>query len=192
MNLETERLILRKLCETDLDDFHSFRSNPEICKFQSFMTFTIEDSKKFIEEQSQTEFGTAGEWVQTGIVWKENNKLVGDFALKPEMDEPRTVEIGVTLNTPYQGKGFAIEAFTKVFEYLFNETETHRIIGLLDTENVGSRKLMENLNFRREAEFKKSYWDKKMNEWRDEYLYALLKDDFHHRDTENTEKERQK
>jgi RimJ/RimL family protein N-acetyltransferase len=96
------------------------------------------------------------------------------------------------LNTEYQGKGFAIEAFTKVFEYLFTETETHRIIGLLDTENIGSRKLMENLNFRREAEFKKSYWDKKMNEWRDEYLYALLKDDFHHRDTENTEKERQK
>lgn len=178
MNLETERLILRKLCETDLDDFHSFRSNPEIRKFQSFDVFTIEDSKKFIEEQKDLEFGTPGEWVQTGIVWKENNKLVGDFALKPERDEPRTVEIGVTLNTNYQGKGFAVEAFTKVFEYLFTETETHRIIGLLDTENVGSRKLMENLNFRREAEFEKSYWDKKMNEWRDEYLYALLKEDW--------------
>ena len=178
MNLETERLILRKLRTSDLDDFHAFRSNPEICKFQSFDAFTIEESKKFIEEQSQTEFGTPGEWVQTGIVWKENNKLVGDFALKPELHEPRTVEIGVTLNTEYQGKGFAVEAFTKVFEYLFTKTETHRIFGLLDTENVGSRKLMENLNFRREAEFKKSYWDKKMNEWRDEYLYALLKEDW--------------
>lgn len=161
MNLETERLILRKLRMSDLEEFHSFRSNPEICKFQSFLSFTIEDSKKFIEEQSKTEFGTPGEWVQTGIVWKENNKLVGDFALKPEMDEPRTVEIGVTLNIPYQGKGFAIEAFTKVFEYLFTETETHRIIGLLDTENIGSRKLMENLNFRREAEFKKAIGTRK-------------------------------
>jgi RimJ/RimL family protein N-acetyltransferase len=178
MNLETERLILRKLKMSDLEDFHSFRSNPEICKFQSFNAFTIGDSKKFIEEQSNAEFGTAGEWVQTGIVWKENNKLIGDFALKPERDEPRTVEIGVTLNTEYQGKGFAVEAFTKVFEYLFTKTETHRIIGLLDTENIGSQKLMENLNFRREAEFKKSYWDKKMNEWRDEYLYAMLKEDW--------------
>ncbi len=178
MNLETERLILRKLKMSDLDDFHSFRSNPEICKFQSFSAFTIEKSRKFIEEQSKTEFGTPGEWVQTGIVWKENNKLVGDFALKPERDEPRTVEIGVTLNTEFQGKGFAVEAFTKVFEYLFTETETHRIIGLLDTENHASRKLMENLNFRREAEFKKSYWDEKMNEWRDEYLYAMLKKDW--------------
>ncbi len=178
MNLETERLILRKLQMSDLNDFHSFRSNPEICKFQSFTPFTIEESKKFIEEQSQTVFGTPGKWAQVGIVWKESNKLVGDFALKPEKDEPRTVEIGVTLNTGYQGKGFAIEAFQKVFEHLFTETETHRVIGLLDTENHGSRKLMENLNFRREAEFKKSYWDAKMNEWRDEYVYALLKEDW--------------
>ncbi len=178
MNLKTERLILRKLKMSDLDDLYSFRSNPEIVKFQSFDAFTIEESKKFIEEQSQTEFGTPGEWVQTGIVWKENNKLVGDFALCPDKDEPRTVEIGVTINTEFQGKGFAIEAFKRVFEYLFTETETHRIIGMLDTENHGSRKLMENLNLRREAHFIKSYWDKGYNEWRDEYLYAMLKEDW--------------
>ena len=181
MNLETERLILRKLKMSDLEDFHSFRSNPEICKFQSFMTFEIEDSKKFIDEQKDLEFGKPGKWVQSGIVWKEDNKLVGDFALCPDKDEPRNVEIGVTLNTEYQGKGFAVEAFTKVFEYLFTKTETHRIVGLLDTENHGSRKLMENLNFRREAEHKKSYWDEKMNEWRDEYVYAMLKEEWEKR-----------
>ena len=178
MNLETDRLILRNLRETDLNDLHAFRSNPEICKFQSFEAFTIEESKKFIEEQKDAKFGAAGEWMQVGIEWKENNKLIGDLALKPEKDEPRTVEIGVTLNFEYQGKGFAVEAFTKVFEYLFTETETHRIFGVLDTENVGSRRLMENLNFRREAEFKKSFWDAKMNEWRDECLYAMLKSDW--------------
>ena len=178
MNLETQRLILRKLKMSDLEDLHSFRSNPEIVKFQSFEPLTIDESKKFIEEQSKTEFGTPGEWVQTGIVCKENDKLVGDFALCPDKDEPRTVEIGVTINTEFQGKGFAVETFNKVFEYLFTETETHRIIGILDTENHGSRKLMKNLDFRQEAHFKKSYWDKGLNEWRDEYLYAMLKEDW--------------
>ena len=110
MNLETNRLILRNLRETDLENFHAFRSNPEVCKFQSFDAFTIEESKKFIDEQKDAEFGTPGEWVQVGIVWKENNKLIGDFALKPEKSEPRVVEIGVTLNLEYRGKGFAVEA----------------------------------------------------------------------------------
>lgn len=178
MNLETERLILRNLRESDFDDFHQYRSNAEICKFQGFDVFTVEESKKFIKEQTDAKFGTAGEWIQIGIKWKETGRLVGDLALKPEAHEPRIVEIGVTLDLQYRGQGFAVEAFSGMFEYLFNETETHRIFGLLDVENVGSLHLMENLNFRREGEFKKSFWDKKMNEWRDEFLYAMLKEDW--------------
>ncbi len=178
MNLETERLILRNLRESDLEDFHCFRSNSEICKFQGFDAFTIEDSKKFIEEQKDAKFGAAGEWIQIGIEWKENKKLVGDLALKPEAHEPRIVEIGVTLDLEYRGKGFAVEAFCRMFKYLFGETETHRIFGILDVENIGSLRLLENLNFRREAHYKKSYWDKNMNEWRDEFLYAMLKEDW--------------
>lgn len=162
----------------DLEDFHSFRSDPEICKFQSFLSFTLEDSKKFLVEQRELEFGKPGEWVQTGIVLKETQKLIGDFALQPELEQPKTIEIGATLNTPYQGKGFAKEALSRVIEYLFSENETHRIIGVLDTENHASRKLCESLNFRREAEHKKSYWDEKMNEWRDEYVYAMLKEEW--------------
>lgn len=178
MNLETERLILRNLRASDLDDFHIYHCDPEICKYQSYDVFSVEDSRQFIEEQSRKEFGVPGEWAQAGIELKENGKLVGDFALKALKDEPRTVELGVTLNPQYQGKGIAVELFKRIFEYLFDETETHRIIGILDIENDGSRKLMENLNMRREAHFKKSYWDRGFNEWRDEYLYALLKEDW--------------
>ncbi len=178
MNLETERLLLRNLRESDLDDFHVYHCDPEICKFQSYDAFTIEDSEKFIAEQKNAEFGTPGEWAQTGLELKETGKLVGDFALRAMKDEPRTVELGITLNPKYQGKGIAVEAFRKVFEYLFSETETHRVFGILDIENDGSRKLLENLNFRREAHFRKSYWDKGFNEWRDEYLYALLKEEW--------------
>ena len=178
MNLETERLILRNLRESDLEDFHIYHSNPEVCKFQSYDAFNIGQSREFIEDQKNAKFGTPGEWVQVGIELKEHSKLIGDLALKPTKDEPRTVEIGVTLNPQFQGKGFAIEAFKTVFDHLFNKTETHRIFGILDVENDGSRKLLDNLNFRREAHFVKSYWDKNFNEWRDEFLYAMLREDW--------------
>ena len=32
--------------------------------------------------------------------------------------------------------------------------------------------------FVREAHYIKSYWDKNMNEWRDEFLYAMLKENW--------------
>lgn len=178
MILETERLILRNMKESDLEDFHSYRSNAEICKFQNFDVFTIEDSKEFIDKVKDLEFGTPGEWVQIGMEWKENGRLVGDFALQPEKDEPHIVEFGVTLNLQYRKQGFAVEALSKAFEYLFTETETQKILGVLDTENFGSKRLMENLNMKKVVELEKSFWDKKMNEWRDEYIYALRKQDW--------------
>ncbi len=178
MNIETERLILRNMTVRDLDDFHAYRSDVELCKFQDFDVFTVEESRAFIDKVKDIEFGAPGGWVQLGIELKESSRLIGDVALKPESDEPRNVEIGATLNPKYHGKGFAIEAFNRVFEYLFTKTETHRIFGILDTGNQGSLKLMKNLNFRREAHFIKSFWDKGFNEWRDEYLYAMLKEDW--------------
>ncbi|MCB1023029.1 MAG: GNAT family N-acetyltransferase [Acidobacteria bacterium] len=178
MKIETKRLVMRNMTENDLEDFHAYRSNVEICKFQDFDVFTIEESRAFIDKVKDLDFGTPGKWVQLGIELKESKKLIGDIALKPEAGEPRNVEIGVTLNPKYQGEGYAIEAFNRVFEYLFTKTETHRIFGILDTENHGSLKLMKNLNFRREAHYIKSFWDKGFNEWRDEYLYAMLKEDW--------------
>ncbi len=41
----------------------------------------------------------------------------------------------------------------------------------------GCIRLLENWNFRREAEFIKSFWDK-AEMWRDEYLYAMLKEEW--------------
>lgn len=156
MNLETDRLILRNLRTSDLDDFYLYRSNPDVCKFQSFDPFTIEDCKEFIEDKKDLKFGTAGERVQVGIEWKENNRLVGDIALRVDKNEPRLVEIGVTLNREYQHKGVAIEAFKRIFEYLFTETETHRIIGISDVENIESHRLVEKLNFRVKANLEKA------------------------------------
>lgn len=178
MNLETERLILRNLRADDFSDFHGYRSNAEICRFQSFDAFTVEQSRAFVESQKNAWFGVPGEWVQIAIESKENNRLIGDLALKPDAHEPRVVEIGITLNLENRKRGFAAEAFKAVFKRLFTETETHRIFGILDVENTDSLRLLENLNFRRQGEFKKSFWDAKSSEWRDEYLYALLKEDW--------------
>lgn len=178
MRLETERLILRNLREDDLADFHAHHSDPEICRFLRHDLFTPEMTREFIGRQKDAEFGMPGEWVQVGVELKEMGRLIGDLALKPEKEEPRVVEFGVTLGPGHRQRGYAIEALRAVFGHLFKDTDTHRIVGLLDTENDASRRLMENLGFRREGEFRKSFWDRRMDAWRDEYLYALLREDW--------------
>jgi RimJ/RimL family protein N-acetyltransferase len=174
MNLETNRLIIRNLRESDLEDFFAYRSDPRVCEFQGYEPMTRENAAGFIGKVKDAEFGKPGEWIQLGVELKSENKIIGDIGLRPEQNEPRIVEFGVSFSTRYQGKGYAREALTKIFDFLFNEAAIHRITGIVDAENPSVIRLLENLNFRREAEFKQSFWDAPKNEWRDEFLYAML------------------
>src|SRR5215213_2400533 len=177
MNLETNRLIIRNLRESDLEDFFEYRSDPRVCEFQGYEPITREDAEKFFGELKDAQPGKPGECVRLGIELKSKNKLIGDIALKSESNEPRIVEGGVSLSNQYQGNGYAKEALTAVFDFLFNEAAIHRITGIVDVENPGVIRLLETLKFRREAEFKQSFWDASKNEWRDEFLYAMLASD---------------
>jgi RimJ/RimL family protein N-acetyltransferase len=178
MNLETDRLILRNLRESDLDAFVAYRSDPKICEFQGVAPITRENAELYIEEQKNAEFGKAGERFQIAVELKSENKIIGDILLKQESGNARIVECGISFSSAYHGKGLAKEALVKIFSYLFEEKNVHRIFGITDVENASCIAMVENLNFRREAEFKQSFWDERKKHWRDEYLYAMLIDDW--------------
>ena len=63
LNIQTTRLNIRHLELSDLSDFHIYRSNPEVTKYQGFDAMTIEQSEEFIKGNSTKDFGKAGEWV---------------------------------------------------------------------------------------------------------------------------------
>ena len=176
MNLPTNRLIIRNLREGDLADFLEYRSDAEVCRFQGYEPFTETQAEKYIENVKDGKFGEAGKWFQLGIELKGEDKLIGDIGLKPEAFEVRIVEFGVSFSTAFQGKGYAKEALTHTFNYLFAEKNVHRIVGIVDVENLSCIHLLENMNFRREAHFLQSFCDNGV--WRDEYLYAMLKNDW--------------
>ena len=178
MNLESERLVIRKICERDWDDFYEYRSDPKICEFQSYEPIKKDDAAKFIAELKDAEFGNAGEWIQLAIELKSEKKMIGDIGLKPESYNSQVVEFGVSFSTKYQKQGLAKEALTEIFNYLFTEKNIHRIIGIMDVKNVSMIGLIESLKFRREAEFKQSFWDQEKKYWCDEFLYAMLKKDW--------------
>jgi len=76
LNIQTTRLNIRHLELSDLFDFHNYRSNPEITKYQGFDVMTIEQAEEFIKDNSTKYFGKAGEWVQYGIENIETKQLI--------------------------------------------------------------------------------------------------------------------
>ncbi|MEO7311184.1 MAG: GNAT family N-acetyltransferase [Chitinophagaceae bacterium] len=172
----TERLTIRNFHSKDWMDLFEYRSTPEICRFQGYEPYSAERCQQFAEAQSQTEFGEPGKWAQLAIELTSEKKLIADIGLKPEYFDTRLVEFGISLSHLYQRSGYAQEALNAVLDYLFTQHHVHRVTGITDQENESCIRLLEQVGFRKEGTTRQSFWNNNM--WRDEYLFAMLKNDF--------------
>jgi ribosomal-protein-alanine N-acetyltransferase len=173
LNIQTTRLNIRHLELSDLSDFHIYRSNPEVTKYQGFDVMTIEQAENFIKENSDKHFGKAGEWVQYGIENSETKRLIGDCAIKLDQYDRRIVEIGITISHLEQKKGFAKEVLLGILTFLFGTKEIHRVVEIVDAENIASINLLKSTGFKQEGHFVENIFFK--GKWGSEFQYAMLK-----------------
>ena len=176
MEIDTERLQIRNLKYSDLEDFLFYRSNPDVTKYQGFDTMTFEQAEDFIESQKDRLFGNLGEWVQYGIENKQSGKLIGDCAIKLDSFDPRIAEIGVTISHVEQNKGYAKETIKAILKFLFSLKDFHRVVGIVDAENEASIKMLESIGFKKEGHFIENIFFK--GKWGSEFQYAMLKKDW--------------
>ena len=179
LNINTERLNIRHLEFSDLANFHIYRSNPEVTKYQGFDVMTIDQAEEFIKDNSTKSFGKAGEWVQYGIENSETKQLIGDCAIKLDQYDTRIAEIGITISHLEQKKGFAKEVLNGILTFLFEIKEIHRVVEIVDAENVASINLLKSIGFRQEGHFIENVFFK--GKWGSEYQYAMLKREWDNR-----------
>ena len=173
LNLTTSRLKIRNLKSKDLSDFHFYRANPDVTKYQGFDVMTVEQASEFIEGQLDKEFGKAGEWVQYGIESKATGKLIGDCAIKLDQYDVRIAEVGITISHLEQKNSFAKEAPLAILTFLFDIKEIHRVVEIVDSENIASLKLLKSIGFRQEGHFIENIFFK--GKWGSEFQFAMLK-----------------
>ena len=154
--LETERLILRRIRPSDEDDIFEYGSDDEVSKFVVWNTHkTIEDTRSFINfTLARYEKDEAGEW---GIVLKENGKLIGTIGF-PWCDvRNRRAELGYVLSRTYWGQGIMPEGVKKVLEFAFTEMELNRVECCHVTDNEKSGRVMQKAGMRFEGIAREKY-----------------------------------
>ncbi len=100
--------------------------------------------------------------------------LIGDCGFC-RTDAEQT-EIGYTISPDFQRQGFGAETVRGLVNYLFAEFDVHRITASTDPDNMPSMALLEKVGFRKEGCFRKSI--KIRGEWKDDLLYALLREEW--------------
>lgn len=176
VELRSARLVLRRFTDSDLETFQAYRNDPDISRYQSWETFSLEEALRFIDEQKSLEPLVPGRWFQFAVALQETPALIGDCALKIDEENPEQAEIGFTFAREHQGKGYAAEAVHRLLDFLFREACLHRVIAITDCENQSAVALLERTGLRREGHFLQNIWFK--GKWGDEYLYAILKSEW--------------
>jgi len=174
--IETTRLRLRHFVDSDLLAFMAYRNDPEVARYQSWDSINEAEARAFIQEQKEIQPGIPGQGFQIAIELKETGVLIGDCYFTMNELDSLQAEIGFTLSRAFQGQGFATEAVSCFLNYAFLTFNLHRIIAITDCENTASVALLERLGMRREGHFLKNVWFK--GKWGDEYLYAILEEEW--------------
>jgi RimJ/RimL family protein N-acetyltransferase len=172
LELRSSRLCLRRLRPDDAAAIAGYRSLPEVARFQSWESFGPTDAAELIAAQVGVEPGTPGTWLQLALVAVESAEVIGDCGVHFRADNPRQVEVGITLAPAHQGRGLAAEALGSVLDFVFGRLGTHRVSAVTDAENHAAAGLLRRLGFRQEAHHVEHVWFK--GAWGSEYVFALL------------------
>lgn len=176
LKLETTRLILRTFEERDIQPFSTYRSDPDIAKYQGWETpYSLEQAAEFTSEMCAKKPGEPGQWYQLAIELKFSGQMIGDCTFHLFEDGKRA-EVGMTIARPHQGNGYASEAVDRMVDYLFEQLNLHRVCANIDPRNTASICVMTKLGFRHEGLFRQSMWLK--GEWVDEDWYAILREEW--------------
>jgi [ribosomal protein S5]-alanine N-acetyltransferase len=170
-NLETERLILSRLTNDDVDHIIALRGNPETMQFiPRPLIETKETAKAHLQMiDANIENNTAINW---GVYHKETKDFIGFMGIYRIQPENFRAEIGYMVLPQYSGKGLTTEAVKVILTYGFDVLKLHSMEGVIDPRNIASERVLQKNGFVKEAHFIENEFA--MGKFWDGVVYSLL------------------
>ena len=140
--IETDRLTLRSIQMNDIEDIHSYASDPNIDMMMFLPKETISDTKEFVEyavAQWNMDMPEDREYV---IIY--NGAVIGGVNLE-RCPEEHNYEIGWTIHSKYRNCGYATEAANALVNYAFTTLKADRVQAHCDSRNIASEKVMKKI-----------------------------------------------
>ncbi|TAK74600.1 MAG: GNAT family N-acetyltransferase [Gammaproteobacteria bacterium] len=168
--LETERLILKTIELSDLDNLVALRSDPEVMKY-------ISQGEIQTKEEVETFMAKAIPYHEKhglgfcSVFEKESSIFVGQAGLfHLGYDDTRSdIEIGYRLHKKFWGKGYATELAKALIQWGFEHLSIKKLVAVAHPENRGSQRVLEKVGMWYVGKTK--YYDNEV------LYYEIYKDD---------------
>ena len=153
--IETDRLLLRRWQDDNLERLVALYGDPRVARFLSL------DGRPWPRERSEAMFEHfRGQWRERGVgpwaaIDKRNGRWLGQIGLNelPRWPGPDKVEVGWDLHPSVWGQGLATEGALAALGYGFDVVGLERIISTARADNVASRRVMEKCGLAFQEEF---------------------------------------
>ena len=172
--IEMEKYNLRKVKMSDYKEIFKIYSCEETLKFEGISTLEDEDqAKEYIDSILKGYENKI--FIRWAISRKESDKIIGLVALHHIDYRNYNAQIGYILNKDYWNKNIMSEVVSIIIEFLFDNTDLHRLEVNIDKENKASIKLAEKVGFIVEGIKIECAYNKSMNKYEDRIIMGLLK-----------------
>ena len=152
LNIQTERLILRRICEDDFAAFAEYYGDPEVC--QALFGHTDVDDAA-IAAAFKFNMGLA---LCFSIVLKSTGEVIGNIHFV-NITGHYLAEIGCILHPRHQARGYMTEAFKAAINFVFNDYGLAKIRAMVDMDNAPSVGLVERCGFIHEATLREAAFE---------------------------------
>ena len=146
--IETDRLILRRYKESDIDAIYEIITDERLSKYIKFPNLTkdeeLECIKTWIAEADESKYE---KWV---IERKSDGAVVGNIDVNTVVKKHNYCDVGYVIRYNYWGKGYASEALNAVSNYLL-ESGYYLVECTCNELNTQSSKVMEKAGFQRDG-----------------------------------------
>ena len=143
--LRTQRLTLRALCETDLEDFTAMMADQRVYRWLGGQPSTAADAWRSMA-------GFLGHWALRGYgQWALEEQESGRFVGRAGLWNPHGwpgLEVGWTVTPEDWGRGYATEAGQASLQWAFATLGVDEIISVTRPDNAASRRVMTKLGLR--------------------------------------------
>lgn len=144
--LETDRLILRQMSNSDADDIFAMRQDPSMHEHTDTKPDTaLGESRAYIEKMNQ---GVAdNKWIIWAMEHKGSGKVIGTISIWNINQEEMRGELGFGIVPAYQGKGLMTEALSEVTKYGLEKLALKKLDAYTEENNLPSIGLLKKCGF---------------------------------------------
>lgn len=141
MKLETERLQLKEINESHVEDILKIRSNEMINQFvqRNSPKNNYDALQLILTIKERTRNKETFYW---GISLKDQPNLIGTICLWKFTEDRKQAEVGYELLPDYHRKGIMSEALAAVIDFGFNDLQLQEMVAMTNKFNENSKGLL--------------------------------------------------